>query len=60
MIGGEEDERETIIRFSAVCIDACGMHQKARRSRDDDRGAYDGSSNDRDRDDGASSAGDVF
>ena len=60
MIGGEEDEGKTIIRFSALCIGACGVQQKAWRGGDDDRGTNDRSSNNRDRDDGARSAGDVF
>ena len=60
MIGGEEDERQTITSFSAMCVGAGSMHQKARRSGDDDRGTNDRSSNDRDRDDGARSAGVVF
>ena len=29
MIGGEQDERETITSFSAMCIGASGMQQKA-------------------------------
>ena len=60
MIGGEGDEGKTIIRISAMCIGACGMQQKARRSGDDHRGTDDRSSNNRDRDDGARSAGVVF
>ena len=60
MIGGKEDERETITSFSALCLGAGGMQQKARRSGGDDRGANDRSSNDRDRDDGARSTGDIF
>ena len=60
MIGGEEDEGKTIIRISALCVGAGGMHQKARRSGDDHRGTDDRSSDNRDRDDGASSTRDVF
>ena len=60
MTGGEEDERETITSFSALCIGACGMQQKARRSGDDHRGTNDRSSDNRDRDDGTSSTRDVF
>ncbi len=29
MIGGEQDERETIIRISALCIGAFGVQQEA-------------------------------
>ena len=60
MIGGEEDEGKTIIRISAVCIGAGGMQQKAAGGGDDNRGTDDRSSNNRDADDGARSAGDVF
>ena len=60
MIGGEEDEGKTITSFSALCIGACGVQQKVGRGGDDDRGTYDRSSNNRDRDDGASITRDVF
>ena len=60
MIGGEEDEGKTIIRISAVYIGAGIMQQKAWGSGDDDRDANDRSGNNRDRDDGARSAGVVF
>ena len=46
MIGGEADERQTITSFSALCVGACGMHQKVTGGGDDDCYTDDHASND--------------